>query len=109
MSSVASRIISIFVLIAVALMFTGLATTIYAQTVRAEKTCHDHCNQDKEPGCPTPCATPACPFFLCIVAEISAPIKFLAVFLITVPVFLFIPDPLPDPFAKSIFHPPSIA
>ena len=107
MNSVALRIISIFVLIAVVLMFTGLATTIYAQTVRAEKTCHDHCNQDKEPGCPAPCATPSCPFFLCITAEIAAPIDAQVTSPVSLFIFPFVPDSIPDPFVRSIFHPPS--
>lgn len=109
MRSTAFHIISFIVLIAIAVMFSGLpATASVAQAVMVENTSCNHGNPDSGRECPSPCATSVCPFFLCIAADTVVPTEVQVKLSEMESVFSFISKPIPDPFVNSIFHPPSI-
>ena len=99
------RIVSIMLLLAVMLMFTGLSTSVSAAIHEStEKSCCDECNEG-EAETPDHCSTPNCPFFVCLSMSIDSPL-ILAVSFDGV----YIPQAnqklVLKPFARSIFHPP---
>ena len=94
------------VLIAVFLMFTGVAS--YATVTAHEtdvKSCCDNCHKKDESSKPVPCSTPDCPAFLCLTMDIVAPftpsLQVESVFIVQ-PIMEF---PL-SISTKPIFHPP---
>jgi len=112
------RIISLIVLLAVVSMVTGLGTTASAaHAVKIEKSSRDDgkqndgekCPADERQQCPTPCDSSFCPLFACMVADIASPIALLVAHLEDSSFFSFISTYIPDPFIKSIFHPPALA
>jgi hypothetical protein len=107
------RIIATIVLLAVISMFTGLETASSAAPVeKATKSCCDGCghNEDQERPVsqPGPQSAPDCPAFMCLSFDIVNPIALQLISPETTPFFSFMPDPIPAPFIKSIFHPPSL-
>ncbi|WP_298271121.1 hypothetical protein [Geobacter sp.] len=104
------RIISLIVLLAVVSMFTGLETAVSAAPVtKIEKSCCDGCGQDEDQdNSPAPKSAPGCPAFLCLTVDNVEPVTLQVISSEIIPVFAFIPEPIPDPFVKSIFHPPSL-
>lgn len=108
------RFIAMLVLVAVISMFTGLETVVSAAPVtKVEKSCCGDCGQDGDQDGPAsqsvPHSAPCCPAVMCLSFDVAKPIAFLVVYSETIPSFFtFIPDPIPDPFIKSIFHPPSL-
>jgi len=103
------------VLFAVVAMFTGLETAVSAAPVaKTAKSCCDDCGHDQGqdgPASPSaPPSAPGCPAFLCLSVDVVVPVTPpLPLSLEIIPFFSFIPEPIPDPFIKSIFHPPSLA
>ncbi|WP_298433534.1 hypothetical protein [Geobacter sp.] len=108
MRSKTFRIISVIVLLAAVSMFTGLESVVSAaQVVKAEKSCCDGCGHDEDQdSSPVPKSAPGCPAFLCLSVDVVEPVTTQIISSETVPFFAFIPDPIPDPFIRSIFHPP---
>ena len=107
------RIISLIVLLAVVSMFTGLETAVSAApVVKTEKSCCDGCGHDGDQDSPAsqsvPQSAPYCPAVMCLSFDVVEPITLQVVFSETIPFFAFIPESIPDPFIKSIFHPPSL-
>lgn len=108
------RFIAILVLLAVISMFTGLETAFSAApVVKAEKSCCDGCDHDDDQDAPAsksvPHSAPYCPAFMCLSVNVVEPITLQVISSETIPFFTFIPEQIPDPFIKSIFHPPSLA
>lgn len=107
------RFIAMLVLVAVISMFTGLETVVSAASVtKVEKSCCGDCGQDGDHDSPAsqpiPHSAPYCPAVMCLSFDVVKPITLQIVY--SEPIrsfFTFIPDPIPDPFIKSIFHPPS--
>lgn len=104
------RIIAIVVLLTVTTMFTGLETAFSAvSAAKAEKSCCDGCNHDEDrDSSPTPPSAPDCPVFMCLSFDVVEPVTLQVISTEIIPSFAFITEPIPDPFIKSIFHPPSL-
>ncbi len=107
------KIIAFVVLVAVISMFTGLETAFSAAPVeKAAKSCCDGCEHDENQESPSsqsvPQSAPYCPAFMCLSFDVVKPIALQLFLSETIPFFTFIPEPNPDPFIKSIFHPPSL-
>lgn len=110
MRSTLFRIISIIVLFVAVFSFSGLETAVASSSVaKADKSCCGSCDQDEDQS-PSrgPASSPDCPLVLCLSADIVEPITLQVVSSETVPFFTFVPESIPDPFIKSIFHPPSL-
>ena len=106
------RLIAIIVLLAVTSMFTGLETIFSAAPVeKTAKSCCDGCGHDENQEGPAsqsvPQSAPHCPAFMCLSFDVVEPIPLQLISSKTIPFFAFIPEPIPDPFIKSIFHPPT--
>jgi len=107
------RLIAIIVLVAMISMFAGLETAYSAAPVeKVAKSCCDGCGHDEDQERPVsqpgPKSTPDCPAFMCISFDVVKPIALQLILSESIPFFAYTPDPIPDPFIKSIFHPPSI-
>ena len=104
------RIIAIVVLLAVISMFTGLETAFSAAPVaKADKDCCGGCNHDEDQdSSPAPPSAPNCPAFMCLFFDVVEPVTLQVISTKIIPSFAFIPEPIPDPFIKSIFHPPRL-
>ncbi len=101
------RIISAILLLAVATMFCGLASTSFAdQTVKVETTDNNHCNPNGGQSCPLPCSTPVCPLCICSIVDISLPIEIHTSFHIIEFNYPDVSEAVPDPYMSEIFHPP---
>ncbi len=110
MSRIFSKASAIIVLIAVALVFTGLPTSVSAALGgKIVKSCCDRCNKSESQNKSTDhCSTPECPMFLCLsmntVTPFSLPIQRGSVFVPkTGKEFCLTTS------AKLIFHPPVTA
>lgn len=106
------RLIAIIVLFAVISMFSGLEIAYSAApATKAAKSCCDGCGHDEDQKLPDPQpgpkSAPDCPAFMCLSFDNVKPIALRLISSKTSPFFAFIPDPIPDPFIKSIFRPPS--
>lgn len=91
-------------------MFTGLETVASAApVVKAEKSCCGGCGQDEDQeSSPVPTKSePGCPAFLCLSVDNIESVTLQIVSSEIIPFLAFIPKPVPDPFIRSIFHPPS--
>ena len=108
------RLIAIIVLLAVITMFSGLESAYSAAPAKkAAKSCCGDCGHDEDQNRPNPQpgpkSAPTCPAVMCLSFDVVKPIAVLVVYSETIfSFFPFIPDPIPDPFIKSIFHPPSL-
>ena len=107
------RLIAIIVLLAVISMFTGLETIFSAAPVeKTAKTCCDGCGHDENQEGPAsqsvPRSAPNCPAFMCLFIDVVEPVILQVISTEIIPSFAFLPEPIPDPFIKSIFHPPRL-
>ena len=104
------KIIAFVVLLAVVSMFTGLETAFSAISVaKADKSCCDGCNHDEEQdSSPTPPSAPNCPAFMCLSFDVVVPVTLQVIYTEIMTSFSFTPESIPDPFIKSIFHPPRL-
>jgi len=103
------RIISAILLLAVVTMFSGLASTSFAdQPVKVETTYNNHCNPDGGQSCPLPCSTPVCSLCICSIVDISLPIEIHTSVHIAELNYPGVSEAIPDPSMSEIFHPPKI-
>lgn len=101
------RIISAILLLAVVMLFSGLASTTFAdQTVKVETTDNNHCNPNGGQSCPLPCSTPVCPLCICSIVDISLPIEIHTSVHIAELNYPDVSEAIPDPYMSEIFHPP---
>jgi hypothetical protein len=105
------RLMTIIVLIAMLPMLSGWESVVFAAlSDRAEKSCCGDCNHEEgQSPAPGPASSPDCPFILCLSLDAVAPFTPAVVFTEIAPHFAIILQPLPDPFVRSIFHPPPAA
>lgn len=110
MRSKVFRIISLIVLVAVVSMFTGLETAVSATpVVKAEKSCCGGGQDEDQDSSPAPIKSePGCPAFLCLSVDVVEPLATQVISSELIPFLAFIPKPIPDPFIRSIFRPPSL-
>ncbi len=99
--------VSIVVLTAVVLVFTGLPGSLSALILaKTDKSCCDECNKDEaQDSGSNQCSTPDCPIFVCLSMDIDSPFILSASFqglYIHFDKSELVPKPLP----KLIFHPP---
>ena len=110
MSRIFSKASALVVLIAVALVFTGLPTSVSAALGgKIVKSCCDRCNKKENQHKGTDnCSTPDCPMFLCLsmltVTPFALPIRAESVLVPKTGKEFRLTTP-----AKSIFHPPVAA
>lgn len=106
MNRTLSKVSALIVLIAVALAFTGLSTTVSAALgEKAAKSCCDECSKTEGRG-PDHCSE--CPMFLCLSINTVSPFMPLN-FLGGVYIPQFVEELHLKSFVKSIFHPPTIS
>jgi hypothetical protein len=101
------QIISAILLLAVVTMFSGLASTAFAdQPVKAEATDSNHCNPNGGQSCPLPCSTSVCPLCVCSIVDIILPIEIRTSFHTLEFNYPDVSVAIPYPFMSEIFHPP---
>lgn len=103
------RIVSLIILIAVCLVFTGLSS--YATVTPSEKpakACCDECNKRGGSSKSDHCSTSTCPMFLCLSMNIVTPfsplIQTASIFALQI-----ISESYLIIHTKAIFHPPVIS
>lgn len=105
------KIIAIVVLLAVTSMLSGADSAFSAVPVeKAVKSCCGGCGQDedRESPAPFPQSAPHCPAFMCLSFDVVEPMALRLDVSDIFPSLAFIPEAIPDPFIKSIFHPPTL-
>jgi len=104
------HITSMIVLLSLLALFVAPAIAAIAPAAKAEKSCCEGCGQKEKAPDPAPCSTADCPLLLCLAAALVEPVVLQVLVRETVAIYnSFLPGPIPDPFAPSIFHPPSVA
>lgn len=107
------KIIAVVILLSVVTMFTGVDSVISdASVAKAEKSCCGDCPHDEDQDSPAspsvPQSAPCCPAVMCLSFDIVEPFTLQVVSSETVPFVSFISEPIPDPFIKSIYRPPTL-
>ena len=99
------RVLSAIVLVAVALMFTGVGEL--TRVPSGEKSCCDDCHKGQSQN-PDRCSTPDCPVFVCLSMAVEPPLA-PAVAFAGVPVHHSDPGLHLELLPQSIFHIPKPA